>query len=163
MSEPEQKPGRSKQDYGTPRIFLDAVERRFGPIGFDLAAHAENAVVPDYFSPEQNSLVQNWELPGVRVAWLNPEFADIDPWARRVSECRLLPRWTLMLVPASIDSHWYRDHILGKTMVWGIPRIQFVGTTASYPKALMLCGAGFGVSGSGFWQWNKSDAAKAAA
>lgn len=41
----------SKQDYSTPRRFLDAVEKRFGTIVFDLAAHAGNHIVPRYFAP----------------------------------------------------------------------------------------------------------------
>ncbi len=41
----------SRQDYGTPRAFLDAVERRFGPIQFDLAAHRGNAKHERYFAP----------------------------------------------------------------------------------------------------------------
>lgn len=43
MSEPIQKPGRSKQDYGTPWEFIRAVERRWGKLHVDLAAHSENA------------------------------------------------------------------------------------------------------------------------
>ena len=41
---PAQKPGSSKQDYSTPRAFLDAVEKRFGRIKWDLAAHERNHV-----------------------------------------------------------------------------------------------------------------------
>ena len=155
MSEPRQKPGQSKQDYGTPIAFLHAVESRFGKIDFDLAARGDNCVTLDHYTPEQDSLTQDWTLPGVRVAFLNPPFGDIEPWAAKLSTCALLPRWTLMLVPASVDSHWYRDHVLGKMMIWGIPRMQFVGGESSYPKALMLCGAGFGVHGFGYWAWKR--------
>ena len=45
MSVPIQKPGRSRQDYGTPPEFLAAVVARFGPLAFDLAASRDNAVV----------------------------------------------------------------------------------------------------------------------
>ncbi len=41
----------SKQDYRTPADFMAAVTRRFGPIAFDLAAHADNAQSPNYFAP----------------------------------------------------------------------------------------------------------------
>lgn len=43
MGMPAQKPGKSKQDYGTPKDFIDAVAARFGPLVVDLAAHAGNA------------------------------------------------------------------------------------------------------------------------
>lgn len=41
----------SKQDFGTPKVFLDAVEKRFGPIAIDLAAHSGNKVASRYFAP----------------------------------------------------------------------------------------------------------------
>lgn len=149
----------SKQDYGTPPEFLRAVEARFGPINFDLAATEKNAVAPFFYSPEVDSLKQDWRLEGMPgIAFLNPPFADIQPWAEKLErECRCLPRWTVMLVPASIDTRWYNDHVLHKLMVWGIPRMKFVGGEGTFPKALMLVGAGFGVVGNGFWQWNEKE------
>lgn len=41
----------SRQDYGTPADFLVVIERRFGPIQFDLAAHAANHKHARYFAP----------------------------------------------------------------------------------------------------------------
>ena len=41
----------NKQDYATPADFMAAVTARFGPIAFDLAAHASNAKSPNYFAP----------------------------------------------------------------------------------------------------------------
>jgi hypothetical protein len=41
----------NKQDYATPADFMAAVTKRFGPIAFDLAAHASNAKSPNYFAP----------------------------------------------------------------------------------------------------------------
>lgn len=153
MSEPVQKPGRSKQDYSTPPAFLDAVARRFGPIDFDLAARADNAVAPLFYSPEDDSLRQDWALPGIRVAFLNPPFAEIRPWAAKLESVRCLPRWTLMLVPASMGSKWWADHILGKCQADGIPRLAFAGADGLYPKDLALLCAGFGVAGAGYWDW----------
>jgi hypothetical protein len=41
----------SKQDYATPAEFIAAVEKRFGPIQFDLAAHRANKRHERYFAP----------------------------------------------------------------------------------------------------------------
>jgi DNA (cytosine-5)-methyltransferase 1 len=157
---PKQKPGRSKQDYGTPPEFMRAIEHRFGKVTFDLAASPHNAKAERYFALENgfDSLKQNWkepELGGVR--WLNPPFSDIEPWAAKCAECRWLPVWTLLLTPASIGSLWYARHVLRRGHVDGISRITFVGETTPYPKDLMLSCFGFGVSGNGFWQWNKKE------
>jgi phage N-6-adenine-methyltransferase len=144
----------TKQDYQTPREFIAAVERRFGTLTVDLAAHAGNTQCSGYFNAEADSLKQDWTKSELGyVAWLNPPFANIRPWAAKCESVRLLPRWTLLLVPASIGTGWYADHVAGKAMVFGIPRITFVGTDAPYPKDLMLCAFGFGVAGHGFWDW----------
>lgn len=165
VSEPAQKPGRSKQDYGTPRAFVDAVERRFGKIGFDLAASVENTLADNFYGEGIDALKQSWDYSGVLavpVAWLNPPFANIRPWAKKLdTECQHLPRWTLMLVPASMGSLWWRDHVLGKCQADGVTRMQFVGADSLYPKDLALLAYGFGVSGHGFWQWTEATATEA--
>lgn len=176
MSEPQQKPGRSKQDYSTPPAFLEAIARQFGAIDLDLACRTDNMVAAYGLAHDKglDALTQDWETPIacdangesggavynlhmalVRVAFANPPFADIRPWAAKVESCRWLPRWTLMLVPASMGSKWWVDHVLNKTMAFGIPRMQFVGADSLYPKDLALIAAGFGVSGTGYWDWRK--------
>jgi phage N-6-adenine-methyltransferase len=165
---PKQKPGKSKQDYRTPPEFIDAVAKRFGRPTFDLAATSGEQIpgVDHYFTPEQDSLAQSWahlqtpgqDDPSARVAFLNPPFANIAPWAQKLTdECRWLKRWTLMLVPASVGSDWYRKHIHGKAMVLGLsPRLTFVAAPDPYPKDLALICAGFGVSGFQTWRWNEA-------
>jgi phage N-6-adenine-methyltransferase len=148
----------SKQNWRTPLSFLLAVQERFGGISWDLAASLGEGVVPDErcFSPELDSLAQDWKDPRLgKVAWLNPPFADIDPWVKLASECRDLPRWTLVLVPASIGTRWYEKHVLGKAMVFGVGRMKFIGSEQQYPKDLMLIAYGYGVSGHGFFDWKK--------
>lgn len=152
-----QKPGRSKQDFGTPDEFIAAVERRFGQIGFDLAASQENARAPVFFDEAADSLKQSWSFEHLfraKVVWLNPPFGDIRPWAAKLdAECRFLSRWTLMLVPASMGSKWWADHVLNKCCAFGITRMTFKGADSMYPKDLALLAYGYGVTGTGFWAW----------
>jgi hypothetical protein len=56
---PEQNPGSSLQAVGTPPALLDAIERRYGPIVFDLSAHRANHVCPRYYAPAR--LVETWD------------------------------------------------------------------------------------------------------
>ena len=125
MSEPRQKPGKSKQDYSTPPAFLEAIARQFGPIDLDLACRVDNMVAPYGITERVDSLSKDWRnlhpawldtrgtsggptpVDGIRVAFLNPPFATIRPWAAKREQCRWLPRWTLMLVPASMGSKWW--------------------------------------------------------
>ena len=134
--------GNSEQDVQTPRDLLDAVEGRFGLLTFDLAAHAGNTVAHDYFTKDNNALTIDW--PVGEHMWLNPPFSNIAPWAAKCEAwllsnphpCALL----LLLVPASVDSNWWRDHVAGKARVLALnPRIRFVGHTQGFPKPLALC------------------------
>lgn len=151
----------SKQDYRTPPEFIEAVTERFGRPTFDLCAtDGEQVEGCEWFSPAQDSLRQDWELHDGymqtwTVVWLNPPFANITPWAEKLTrECRHLRRWTLMLVPASVGTEWFAQHIHGKALVLGLsPRMKFVGCDTPFMKDLMLVCVGFGVVGFDTWRW----------
>jgi phage N-6-adenine-methyltransferase len=158
-----------KQRIATPWAFIHALEQRFGtPVDFDLAADKDNAKAAAFFDLESDALKRPWELlstnyqvrtGGVsgwsRLAFLNPSFAHIKPWAHKVAECRWLKRWTVMLVPASYSTDWFID-LKKKVVCDAIPRIQFEGATHLYPKDLALFIAGFGLVGGGYWDWRVS-------
>ena len=152
--------GSSAQDYQTPPEFLAAVADRFGRIDWDLAANDRNAACPRYLGPgshvSDDSLAVDWlEVVGPRsIAWLNPPFANIAPWAERCARLRDRGGWTLLLVPASVGTNWWAEHAHGKGFAfWLSPRITFVGETHPYPKDLSLVAWGFGVNGVATWRW----------
>jgi phage N-6-adenine-methyltransferase len=141
---PEQKPGRSKQDYRTPKEFIEAVESRFGRLQFDLAATHRNTAAPQFYSPKDDSLKSPWleaAIPGTRF-WLNPPFGDIEPWAARCNFYRdyavRKQCYIFFLVPASVGSNWYASHVHGKALVLFLsPRLSFDGKNP-YPKDCLL-------------------------
>ncbi len=152
---------KSNQNRGTPRVFLDAVEQKFGPIAWDLAASASNAVATKYFGPDhenesyRDSLVQDWgSLKG--VCFLNPPFANIAPWAAKCASVKHRRGWTLFLVPDSRDSNWYIQHVAGQCIEIPLSgRIVFNGEKTGFPKSLVLYCYGFGVAGAmPAWRWN---------
>jgi len=152
--------GSSTQDYQTQPEFLAAVADRFGRIDWDLAAHDRNAVCPRYLGPgshvADDALSVDWlEVVGPRsVAWLNPPFADIRPWAAKCARLSERGGWTLLLVPASVGTNWWSEHVHGKGFAfWLSPRLTFVGETHPYPKDLALVAWGFGVTGAEPWRW----------
>ena len=151
---PVQKPGRSKQDYSTPREFLDAVEERFGPLVFDLAASKDNAITDCYFDEARNSLIQDWALSlAGGIGWLNPPFENIEHWARKCHEEGAKGARVLLLTPASVGSEWYARHVHRNAIVLALrPRLSFDGSDP-YPKDLMLSCFGFGVAGFDLWKW----------
>jgi hypothetical protein len=60
-----------------------------------------------------------------------------------------------MLVPYSGGALWWNKHVMGQGMVYGIPRLTFVGCKDPYPKDLALIAYGFGVAGFGFFDWRR--------
>lgn len=126
---------RSKQDYGTPWALIHAIEKRWGKLTIDLAATAENAKAPQWITPEQNSLIKPWDgYIGDGLGWLNPEFADIDPWAAKCASC--VSASLLMLTPASIGCEWFAEHCEHNAKIVGLrPRLEFEGCHQLYPKS----------------------------
>lgn len=149
---PAQKPGNSKQDYATPRPFLDAVEARFGRINFDLAASAGNKVVDAYFDERKDSLKQTWRrLPG--LLWLNPPFGNIDPWAEKCAEEMREGARIAFLTPASVGANWFQDRIVPNAHVIELsPRLSFDGEHP-FPKDLVLSIFYAGLTGRSGWRW----------
>lgn len=211
MSGPRVSTGtESRQDYGTPPEFIAAVERRFGPIVHDLAAHAGNHRHARYFAPprlsmtiERNAtfdvrpLVRQGALLGdVQAAlasprwvtkkgketaeidvpnrdpdaaafdsfaqpwhridgllWLNPEFSDIGPWAAKCAAEAQIGAEVTMLVPASVGSVWFRDHVAPHAMTYLLgARLCFDGKNP-FPKDCLLAHYGAGETGFRIWDW----------
>lgn len=153
-----QRRGKSKQDFQTPKEFLLAIRRRFGVIGIDLAARADNSVAEQFITPEQDSLKQDWtkvKLQPGEVSFANPPFSKLDDWAEQLATTRYCSWWTLMLCPASVSCNWWTNHVRGKVVEFSTPRMQFRGSDSNYPKDLCLLGAGFGATGYGFFDWRK--------
>lgn len=136
MTVPIQKPGRSEQSVGTPRVFLDAVERRFGKIGLDVAASHTNSVVDRYYTEEEDGLSRPWDGD---LNWCNPPYSKIGPWVEKALTEREFGHASLLLLPAGVGSNWFRDFVHEKADVYFLNgRLTFVGHDTPYPKDLIL-------------------------
>lgn len=153
MSMPEQKPGRSKQDYETPDDFMAAFCDRFNDPLWDLAASLDNSKASNFFTEEQNSLKQDWaRLAG--VLWLNPPFAKIGPWAEKCADESRKGANVFMLVPASVGTEWFQYYVHRHAYVLALnPRLTFMGCKDPYPKDCMLCCYGNNFKGFDVWRW----------
>lgn len=123
MTQPKQKPGRSKQNYGTPKRFIQAIQRRLRiqEFLFDFAADADNAKAPRYWTKQDDSLSKSAAEWAAQIeggwGWLNPEFADIDPWAELCHKTKDEGGSVALLVPAGVGANWFRDHVDGRAHV----------------------------------------------
>lgn len=147
--------GKSRQDVATPNDFRQAVRARFGPIAWDLAADTWNQFnesTGNFFGTVLNSLIQDWHtIPG--TLWLNPEYRDILPWAKKCAEESAKGARILMLVPASVETEWFTKYVYGHAHILALtPRLRFTGFKDDYPKPLLLCCYNWGL-GFSIWKW----------
>ena len=130
----------SKQDYGTPPEFLAAVRRFLGISEFalDVCADVANHASDRWYDEEADGLTQPWALPP-GWNWLNPPFNSAGVWARRAALLKREGIKVAMLVPAAIDTIWWRDWVHDRALVIPVSRMAFVGAKDVFPKPLALC------------------------
>ena len=148
MSPPRQKPGRSRQDFVTPDVFIAAVKRRLGieSFAFDFAADYVNTKAPRFWNEAADALSfkpTEWRAQlGDGWGWLNPPFARIEPWAQYCAAVRRRGGSIAFLVPAGVGANWFRDHVQhGRALVLLLNgRIAFMPDkpTWGYPKDCIL-------------------------
>ena len=136
---PQQKPGRSRQDYHTPPAFLDAVRWRLGIDDFDidLAASAENAICARFYTEQDDALVQPW-ICGDGWNWLNPPFAHIEPWVQRAWYQSRIGAKTAVLVPAGVGANWWARWVHHKAYVLLLNGRLSFNNIGFYPKDCVL-------------------------
>ena len=124
----------SRQVVSTPPDLVNYVKSRW-PIVVDMAANMENAICPSWVGESQNSLLVDWaewlcSLTWPRpVGWLNPPFGKLGPWMAKSRAEALRGAHTVSLVPASIESGWFAEHIYqGPCTVYVLKgRLKFPG------------------------------------
>jgi hypothetical protein len=146
MAMPKQKPGRSKQNYRTPKNLFTAILQHLGISEFkhDFAADRFNTKAKKFWTMRDDSLVQRaslWVLAcRMGWGWLNPPFGKIRPWAAKCLAVHKRGGKIALLVPASVGSNWYRDYIHeqpGVQVTFLNGRPCFDGK-AGFPKDVML-------------------------
>ena len=157
---PKQKPHKSEQNVATPWDFIAAVKRDFAvrTFSWDLAATAENSkadVSRYYLGPGSefgdDSLATAWPFDG--DCWLNCEFGDIAPWAKKCAEQKRHGR-IFLLTPSSTGADWFVRYVLNRAHVVAVaPRVKFVGHTHPFPKDLTLSVFSSVVGGVSTWRW----------
>ena len=153
---PLQKPGKSKQDYGTPLEFVRALEKRLGIVGFsiDLAATQDNSIAPQFYSEEFDALKEPW-FRGTGWAFCNPPYGGIESWVKKAHhEAINYGAQIAMLLPASVGSNWWAEWVHNTAHVLFVrPRLTFVGAEDPYPKDLVVLLYGPIFGGYDVWRW----------
>jgi phage N-6-adenine-methyltransferase len=121
--------------WSTPQWFFDRLDEEFH-FDLDPCATLNTALCDDYFTKEQDGLIQRWT--GRRV-FCNPPYGDdIGMWVRKCATGGA--EVCVALLPARTDTLWFHNFILGKAEIrWVKGRLNFSGNKDGAPFPNMVC------------------------
>ncbi|TMP23753.1 DNA N-6-adenine-methyltransferase [Pseudoalteromonas ruthenica] len=95
----------------TPRWVFEAFNSMY-QYDLDAAALECSALLPNYYTPKQDSLSRDWssenEPKGKFLSvWLNPPFSNIYPWVEKVLEQQEKGVLTTLFVPHENRAKWW--------------------------------------------------------
>ena len=127
----------SKTDmWSTPQDFYNKLNDEFH-FTLDAAATEDNAKCCNYFTPEQDGLLQKW----TGTVFCNPPYCrQTGKWVKKAYEESLSGNCTVvMLLPCRPDVSWFHDYILGKAEILFVRgRLKFGGSKNSAPFPSMV-------------------------
>ena len=129
------------QTWETPKAFFDQLNRLFG-FTLDACASSENAKVGNYYTVEQNALVQEWQ----GVVWCNPPYGreQVKFIQKAYDESVKHGSTVVCLIPARPDTKVWQDLIFAKAdqVCFIKGRLKFGNSkdAAPFPSALIVFG-----------------------
>jgi hypothetical protein len=120
----------------------------------DAAAYAKDAFAHSW---HELSLTFPAADGGPGLLWLNCEFSDIGPWAKRSLFEAGAGANTTLLTPSTTGSNWTCDFVLGQADVYFLKgRLMFDGKNV-FPKDCMLSHFWPGMTGATYiWDWKRN-------
>ena len=132
-----------KQDWCTPQQFFDELDAEFHFV-LDAAATHQNSKCKRCFTPEDDGLIQNWDVGG--AVYCNPPYGkEIGLWVKKAYEEAQKGTTIVMLIPARTDTKYFHGYIYHKAEVRFVKgRLKFTdenGTpkgTAPFPSMVVI-------------------------
>lgn len=120
----------------TPQRLFDQLNDTYG-FGLDVCALPENAKCPNFFTPEQNGLAQEWH----GVCWMNPPYGrEIGKWIQKAYESSQSGATVVCLLPARTDTAWWHDYVMKGKITFLRGRLKFgnAKSSAPFPSAIVV-------------------------
>jgi site-specific DNA-methyltransferase (adenine-specific) len=122
----------------TPQWLFDYWAARF-QFSIDVCAVNETTKCEEYFSPERNGLIQDWDG---ETCWMNPPYGrEIVKWCKKAADEADNGAVVVGLIPARTDTGWWHDHVIRASRIYFLRgRIQFdnCGVNAPFPNAVVV-------------------------
>ena len=133
----------TKQDWQTPKVLYDKIDKGAGGILIDAAADETNHQCDLWYGPGSNitedALSFDW-IKG-KTHFLNPPFKGIEKWYQKCALEAERGITTFMLTPARCDTRYFHDHVpQWARRIWILKgRVPFVGGkyTSTFPTLII--------------------------
>ena len=122
----------------TPQSFFDDLDQIYH-FTLDACALPENAKCKEYYTPEQDGLLQNWK----GTVWCNPPYGrEIGKWVEKAYiTAESGEAVVVMLLPARTDTKWFHDYCYNNryaTIRFVRGRLKFGGCKNGAPFPSMV-------------------------
>ena len=130
-----------KQTWETPQDFFNKLDDLFG-FTLDACASSDNAKVGNYYTVEQNALIQEWQ----GVVWCNPPYGrhQVDFIKKAYDQLIKNGSTVVCLIPARPDTKLWQDLIFphADQICFIRGRLKFGDSkdAAPFPSALIVFG-----------------------
>ena len=137
-------------DYETPDYFFNFLNMLLG-FTLDVSANRYNNKLDNYYSEEDNALLQSWETEG--RWWMNPPWGrkytqktgySVNDWVKKAASEYIRGNEGACIVSARTDTKWWQDWIGVAPYIW-FPkgRVAFileggVKTQPNFPSAVPI-------------------------
>lgn len=129
----------ASEEWPTPQDFFDKYDAIYH-FDLDVAATAENAKCPRFFTKKDNGLLQNWGGGGV-TCWMNPPYGrEIIHWMKKAFDSAQAGATVVCLVPARTDTKWWHEYAMKGEIEFIRGRLKFGGhkNSAPFPSAIIV-------------------------
>lgn len=117
------KTGESQQDrWQTPPEIFAQLNAEFG-FTLDAAAEHHTALCPNYFTEQDNALVQDW---GQHTVFCNPPYSKLKLFAQKAREEAAKGATVVLLVPARTDTIAFHDYLANGEIRFIKGRLKFL-------------------------------------
>jgi len=97
-------------DWRTPREFFEKLHTEFN-FAIDAAASPTNAMLPRYWTVDDDALQQDWAAVGGTV-WCNPPYGrDIGRWLAKAVAEQQRGVTSVLLTFSRTDTAWWHDYV----------------------------------------------------
>lgn len=132
----------ASDEWETPHILFDELDRLFGGFTLDPCATPQNAKCSVFFTRAEDGLSKPW----TGKVFMNPPYGrEVGKWVKKAWEESLGGALVVCLLPARVDTRWWHEYARKGHVYFLRGRLKFgaARNSAPFPSAIVTFGKFF--------------------